>query len=456
MIKTKEESAIDDAFDDAYRSYMILKGQDPSTLPDPYSKHSSSRKGKTKRISGGSTRNPSSEPGGGGGGFLREGSEEEGGGFLPSEAGGGFVLDDEEEGEDRDLESDFEPRRRVPSIPLPSHLPLSAIPDALSNLGLESQDATVLELFRDASYLPPGSKRGGFESSSSKGVKVERVVGRDEFRQFAQILIGEVGGGGREDEGRAGEGGNPGGKRRRVEVSKDEEERDSILEAGRGEWEDGERKSRSSRPSRSAAVRGRKSLRLSLEEEEEEEEEDDSMDEFGGGGKNDDQESDLSSISDSDLGERRKGGKVTTPVRKKGKGRRHEEEEEDDDDGEEPSGRRKGAAGGLRRKRRSKGRKGTDEEDDHLDSEEEEEEEEGYPRLNPNQREQVLAAFQLFTERLDDGGGPTFNSDQKKRSISIPTRMRRLTFEDVKTISKSLGEKLTDRDVSFHRRADVG
>ncbi|SPO24874.1 uncharacterized protein UTRI_01379_B [Ustilago trichophora] len=174
---------IDAAFDDAFRTHRIEAGDDPSTLPNPYSRPS---------LIDPAPHNYASSSGGGGfipddaevggGGFIVDDDDAGGGGFIPddSSCGGGFILDDE----DNDNETYAQPSSS--SIVKPSTISLSCIPEALANLGLDSTDPSVLSLFAETAYTPSSSRR-----RLPPGVKAEKVVGRQEFQQVASVLLEE-------------------------------------------------------------------------------------------------------------------------------------------------------------------------------------------------------------------------------------------------------------------------
>lgn len=190
---------IDSAFDVAYRTYRIEAGDDPSTLPNPYSRPSLT--------------DPSTSTSSGAGGFIPDDPAEGGGGFIPDDdaPAGGFLPEDEDA-----------PSGSTREVIKPTNLPLSAIPEALSNLGLDATDPSVLSLFAETAYTPSSSRR-----RLPPGVKQEKVVGRVEFQQVASILL---------------------------EQAKGEEEEDG----GEG----------SRRPKRRAAVQGRRKAARIVDEEE--------------------------------------------------------------------------------------------------------------------------------------------------------------------------------------------
>ncbi|SPO22701.1 uncharacterized protein UTRI_01379 [Ustilago trichophora] len=174
---------IDAAFDDAFRTHRIEAGDDPSTLPNPYSRPSLTDPAPHDRASssgGGGFIPDDSELGGGG--FLVDDNDAGGGGFLPddSSGGGGFILDDE----DNDNETYAQPSSST--FTKPTTIPLSCIPEALANLGLDSTDPSVLSLFAETAYTPSSSRR-----RLPPGVKAEKVVGRQEFQQVASVLLEE-------------------------------------------------------------------------------------------------------------------------------------------------------------------------------------------------------------------------------------------------------------------------
>ncbi|SNX82378.1 uncharacterized protein MEPE_01084 [Melanopsichium pennsylvanicum] len=181
---------INAAFDDAYRTHRIEIGDDPSTLPNPYSRPcltrnvattSNSANGDgflpdTAEISSGGFMLEDDAPGnnGGGGGFILDDDHETGGGFIPSSD------DDQEE---HNQASSSHPK----NLSNPTTIPLSAIPEALTNLGVDATDASVLSLFAETAYTPSSSRR-----RLAPGQKAEKVVGRVEFQQVASILLDQM------------------------------------------------------------------------------------------------------------------------------------------------------------------------------------------------------------------------------------------------------------------------
>lgn len=126
-------SQIDSAFDDAYRSYRIQAGDDARALPNPY---------------------------------ARPVPEQSAGGFVVDNDAGGGSLPDEE----------AEPAR-------PNTIPLASVPEALTNLGLDASDAHVLSIFADVAFTPASAAR--------RREKPAKVIGREEFRQVAAVLLDE-------------------------------------------------------------------------------------------------------------------------------------------------------------------------------------------------------------------------------------------------------------------------
>ncbi|KAJ1590755.1 hypothetical protein NDA11_002415 [Ustilago hordei] len=163
---------IDAAFDDAYRTNRIEAGDDPNSLPNPYSRPSLTDSVPTKH---------SAElHGGGGGGFIIDGNDSGSGGDgfiiddqVTSGGGGGFIIDDDQ---------NSIAATKVKTIPL------SAIPEALANLGLDSSDLSVLSLFAETAYVPSTASRRRLPA----GVRPEKVVGRQEFQQVASVLLDEM------------------------------------------------------------------------------------------------------------------------------------------------------------------------------------------------------------------------------------------------------------------------
>lgn len=87
-----------------------------------------------------------------------------------------------------DQEEDVPSPSCAPPRARPSTIPLSAVPEALSKLGVDSADASVLSLFAEAAYVPSSASRRRL----APGVKPEKVVGRHEFQQVASILVDEI------------------------------------------------------------------------------------------------------------------------------------------------------------------------------------------------------------------------------------------------------------------------
>lgn len=193
---------IDAAFDDAYRTIRIEAGDHPSTLPNPYSRPSLADSDSKRHAA----TNSSAEGGGGfiaqdagdaapsGGGFIVDDADDDGAGddgfAMDDHAPGGFLPDDDEPsfGQSDEEQSDQATSSQSEKIARPSTIPLSAIPEALANLGLDSADPSVLSLFADTAYIPSSSSR----RRSAPGAKPEKVVGRQEFQQVASVLIDEM------------------------------------------------------------------------------------------------------------------------------------------------------------------------------------------------------------------------------------------------------------------------
>ncbi len=153
---------IDAAFDDAYRTHRIEAGDDPQTLPNPYSRPT------LGEVAAG----PDHTGAGVGGGFMVDDAaehQEAGGGFMTDDAPGGFMVDDDDiesaragDGDDDGLGSSS------PRVTQPNAIPLSAIPEALANLGLDSTDSSVLSLFAETAYVPSSASRRRLAPVSSR------------------------------------------------------------------------------------------------------------------------------------------------------------------------------------------------------------------------------------------------------------------------------------------------
>lgn len=218
----------------------------------------------------------------------------------------------------------------------PNHLPLSAIPDALTNLGLSAHDATVLDLFADVAYAP-----------RRRGANTQKAVARHEFRQVVAVLL-------------------------------QERHANPDPESGRR------------RPKRKAAVAGRRSIKAI----EAGDEESDSADEFSGS----------PGLTESDRDEAQHEYSFARSRRQRRRKRVSSSSSEQEEQEQEP--------GPRRRKRKASPSAPL--------------------RLNPDQREQVAAAFELFVEKLDR---PTTH----------------LTLPDIRAIAQSVGEKLSDKEVRLPR-----
>lgn len=225
---------INAAFDDAYRTNRIEAGDDPTTLPNPYSRPLLADSAPTHHAAASSS---------GGGGFIADDDAKSGGGggFIVDDdtaGGGGFIVDEDEppaggflpESED-DEGQPSSSSSQLPSITKPTTIPLSAIPEALANLGLDSSDPSVLSLFSETAYIPSSASRRRLPP----GVKQEKVVGRQEFQQVASVLLDE---------------------QRSRATSKRTKHQDTEEEEEEGEEEEGGVGRR--RPTRRAAVQGRK------------------------------------------------------------------------------------------------------------------------------------------------------------------------------------------------------
>ena len=134
--------SVEAAFTDAWRSYRIRQGDDPATLPNPL-----------------------------GGGHPRVRKRRRRG--AAADGGGGFLAD---EGDGMGEEQ-----------PLPEHIPLSSIPDALASLSLPSNDDFVLDLFaQTATYVTTDTPKKRRTTGAEEGQ--EKMVSLHDFRRVAEVL----------------------------------------------------------------------------------------------------------------------------------------------------------------------------------------------------------------------------------------------------------------------------
>ncbi|GAC97283.1 hypothetical protein PHSY_004868 [Pseudozyma hubeiensis SY62] len=374
---------IDASFDDAYRTSRIEAGDDPSTLPNPYSRPS---------LTAGASRGQagrSSSANGTAGGFIAETNDTGGGGGFvvddDDDGGGGFIVDDEDDDEvahgagfmPEDQDRD-EASTSSPSITRPATIPLSAIPEALSNLGLDSSDPSVLSLFAETAYTPSSASRRRL----APGAKPEKVVGRQEFQQVALVLLDEL-------------------QSRNAKRSQEDEE----------EEESGGRR----RPSRRAAVRGRRKAAEIAQE-----------DADGGGGfivdDGDDSEEDF------EVSSRRRGNKALDT----GSDLTSEDEASIHDS--------------RRRRRRNPATPPSPIDSDSEHTPKRQRRSRNAPtirsttHLNPLQRDTASTLFQLLLDRLTP-------SSSSSSSSTLPLAQRRIGTTELTTILSSLGDKLPPKEI---------
>lgn len=313
-----------------------------------------------------------------------------GGGFIvEDDAPGGFLPDDDDESGELDHASSS----RNAGIVKPSTLPLSAIPEALANLGLDSADASVLSLFAETAYTPSSSRR-----RLPPGVKQEKVVGRQEFQQVASILVEEQRSSaqGREDD--ANEEGSSAGRRRPKRQAavqgrqKAAEIIDEETDGGRGGGfivDDGDNSEDDFEASRQRRRRGNKA----------------SLDTGSDLTSEDEYNVDDAAGRDSSTRRRRRGGSATSPSPSPSF-------DDDDDDGEaeQPAKRR--------RSRKDPGSAPTIRSTSHL---------------NPLQRSNASTLFELLLARL-----PASN---------FPLEQRRIGVAELTAIIQSIGEKIPPKEI---------
>lgn len=128
------------------------------------------------------------------GGFLLDDSMDTGGGFFIEDSidtGGGFLVEDEQEDE---TTSSIEE-----SVSLPTHIPLSRIPEALSLLNLPTDDRDVLDVFRNASEGWSGNTGAAEEAETSAAGAREKFVSRADWRAVCSALLPSDGGIGQDE-----------------------------------------------------------------------------------------------------------------------------------------------------------------------------------------------------------------------------------------------------------------
>lgn len=441
QVEPHDTRAIDDAFDDAYRSERIEAGDDPSQLPDPYARGpgSSVAGRKRKRADGGAGKETremgETQQGGslggcdsdmGGGGFIADDNAEGGGGFIPEDndggggfipdndgpSGGGLLPDDSAGGFLPDAEAGPSSRDGSPttSVSAPTYLALSAIPHALANLGLPTNDEHVNSLFLSVARDPPGTSR---RRAGPNAPPVEKVVARDEFTQVARVLLESA------------------AERDQLSLphaadQPDDGEDAKLPEASR----------RRRRPQRSAAIRSRGSLAEAVAEGDS----GDSADEFQGAAELDGG-SDLSDLDNEDdygsTSRSGRGAKGTPKSQAKSKGRNTNTGKT-----QSKSSPSKSASGGLRRARTRQTTGGTSSvTSEHSDLEGDRGEEE----LTDAQLDEVQNAFALFTDMAARRAG------NKMGEVDV----ERLRLADLKRVAEAVGEKLSEDEVSA-KKANSG
>jgi hypothetical protein len=380
---------IDAAFDDAYRTHRIEAGDDPQTLPNPYSRPT------LGEVAAG----PDHTGAGVGGGFMVDDAaehQEAGGGFMTDDAPGGFMVDDDDiesaragDGDDDGLGSSS------PRVTQPNAIPLSAIPEALANLGLDSTDSSVLSLFAETAYVPSSASRRRL----APGVKPDKVVGRQEFQQVAAVLL-------QEQRDRSTKRQRSPKGRSRGQVDED----DASSTTGR-------------RPTRRAAVKGRQKAAAIIDDADDADA-DAAEDEFSASTSrrrrqsgasarldtgsdltddDDDQDEDFET-RDASLRRRRRGG---------GRAQRSPTPSDDLSDG--------GTDSGPSSKRQRRGRK------DAAPSIR------STTHLNPLQRENASALYSLLLEQLP--------------ASTLPASQRRIGTDAITTIIRAIGEKIPSKEI---------
>ncbi|CDR99342.1 uncharacterized protein SPSC_04048 [Sporisorium scitamineum] len=406
---------IDAAFDDAYRTNRIEAGDDPSTLPNPYSRPS---------LTAATSKNPDSKGNDTGGGFIVHdndaGSTSGGGCFMVEDAddeegGGGFIIDDDDatmgggggfvpEDEDDHTESASSSSRAAKAA-RPSTIPLSAIPEALANLGLDSADPSVLSLFAETAYVPSSASR----KRLAAGFKPEKVVGRQEFQQVASVLL---------DEAQTRSSSSKSQKRRAQEGAKDDEEDQSELSGRR-------------RPTRKAAVQGRRKAAEIVDQDEE----DDVGAGEGGFVVDEDADNSEEDFEVSRQRRRRRTNKAALDT-----GSDLTSDDADDDDAE--------PADSARRRRRRSGGRAVVSPSPSFDDDSEEHTPKRQRRsrkspstptirstthLNPLQRSTASDLYQLLLDRLPPS--------------TFPTTQRRIGTTELTTILSAIGEKIPPKEI---------
>lgn len=400
-----ESELIRNAFNDAYRSNRIQQGDDPQTLPDPYKRSVKKLKSKHKATSspGGFLTSQDQDvemDSGGGGGFLPPSDDEEvagGGGFLPPEN-----QDDDDEVQ---IQEDYQ-------IQLPTHLPLSSIPDALTNLNLSSNDETVLSLFQQAAEKPTSSRR-----RAKSGQVQEKEVSRERFEEIVKILLES---------------------KEQDQDSNQEEEEDDVED--RVETSNDRR--RRNRPQRDSAIKSKSGIRKSftrskddddeMDLDQDDESSNDSQDEFRIN-RNREVESDEggeepeSAFDEED--------EIQTSSSKKKKGKQNAKVSS-------PSSR-KSATGGSRRKRKSL------DHDDDLEDDEDRDNDEEEVHFSNSQRDQVFEIWEMLINASEDRskiGSKSQDRDGLKK--------RRIGKKELTSVIKMVGEKFGDIEVSLRLELD--
>ncbi|GAC72780.1 hypothetical protein PANT_7d00269 [Moesziomyces antarcticus T-34] len=395
---------IDAAFDDAYRTHRIEAGDDPQTLPNPYSRPT------LGKVAAG----PDHTGAGVGGGFMVDDADEHqeaGGGFMTDDAPGGFMVDDDDiesarasDGDDDGLGSSS------PRVTKPNTIPLSAIPEALANLGLDSTDSSVISLFSETAYVPSSASRRRL----APGVKPDKVVGRQEFQQVAAVLLEE-------------------------QRDRSTKRQRSPKGRGRGQVaEDDASSTTGRRPTRRAAVKGRQRAAAIIDDAD-----DPDADAAAGGGGG-------FIVDDADDSEDDFSASTSRRRRQPGASARLDTGSDltDDDDGEEEDFETRDAS--LRRRRRGGGRAqrsptpSDDLSDGGTDSgpsskRQRRGRKDAAPsirsttHLNPLQRENASALYSLLLEQLP--------------ASTLPASQRRIGTDAITTIIRAIGEKIPSKEI---------
>lgn len=380
-----------DAFIDAWRSYRVREGDDPSSLPDPLrisgnrSPKKATRKTKDRSTIGSASHLDEDSQGNSGGGFLVD----EG----PTE--GGFIVDEEQNDSGGFLSAEENVHSDTEGYQLPTWLPIAYIPDALANLSLPSTDQAVLKLFSDVAIRQSEAESEGLSESNRRrrrGGATDKVVLLQDFERVVEVL-------------------HEGQRQDDTHLAKAESSK------------------RSSRPRRAAAAVSALKRRRDEESDIDLDEEDDSEgDVYRDAGVDDDEErSDREDDHQDTLRPRRtKSQKTKSQASNRKK------------DGSESAP--KSASGGLRRARRHVA---ASEEDDTSTSEESSHD----TNLTRQQKARVQAAYDLVVNRLEQ-----LQSEAGEQAREEDRNNIRLSVDDVRKLVKSVGEKIPEREVREYPR----